>query len=123
ELAGLADHVHLESESHARFFESLSKAAIDEPDGGKILHARESGGEHFGEKVRHAAKGVGAAHSREHGSMTDNPQDLARHFHRDRVGIAIGHHARQGATAGHAEAAGVVDHNQVDAAGLGHFSA
>ena len=37
------------------------------------------------------------------------------------IGVAVGHHASQRATACHAELAGVVDHQQVDAAGLGRL--
>ena len=53
------------------------------------------------------------------GVLLDDGQDFAGHVHDDLVGVAVGHHAGQAAAAGHAEAAGVVDDDQVDAAGLG----
>ena len=53
------------------------------------------------------------------GVVADDRQHLAGHVHDDRVGVAVGHHAGQRPAAGHAEAARVVDDDQVDAAGLG----
>ena len=53
------------------------------------------------------------------GVSLDDGQHLAGHVHDDRVGVAVGHQPGQRAAAGHAEAAGVVDDDQVDAAGLG----
>ena len=46
-------------------------------------------------------------------------QDFAGHVHDDLVGVAVGHHAAQVAAARHAETAGVVNDDQVDAARLG----
>ena len=57
------------------------------------------------------------------GVFCDDRQHLAGHVHDDLVGVAVGHHAAEAAAAGHAEAAGVVDDDQVDAAGLGALGA
>ena len=40
------------------------------------------------------------------------------HLHHDRVGVAEGHQPGQRPVPGHAEPSGVVDHDQVDAAGF-----
>ena len=45
-------------------------------------------------------------------------QHLAAHLDHDLVGVAVGQEAGERAAAGHAVAAGIVDHDQVDAAGL-----
>ena len=45
-------------------------------------------------------------------------QHLARHLDHDRVGVAIGQQAGERAAAGHAIAAGIVDDDEIDAAGL-----
>ena len=46
-------------------------------------------------------------------------QHLAGHVHDDRVGVAVRHQTGERAAAGHPEAAGVVDDDEVGAAGLG----
>ena len=48
-------------------------------------------------------------------------QHLARHVDDDGVGVAVGHQPGEAAAAGHAEAARVVDDDQVDAAALGEL--
>ncbi len=53
------------------------------------------------------------------GTSLHDRQHLARHVDDDRVGVAVGHQPRERAAARHAVAAGVVDDDQVDAAGLG----
>ena len=62
--------------------------------------------------------GIGAVDAGEHRRVLDDRQDLARHLEDDLVGVAVGQQAGQRAAAGHAVAAGIVDHDQVDAAGL-----
>ena len=57
------------------------------------------------------------------GVCVDDRNHLAGHVHHDGVGVAVGHHARERAAARHAKAAGVVDHQQVDAAGFRHLGA
>ncbi len=52
------------------------------------------------------------------GVLLDDRQHLARHLDDDLVGVAIGHQAGERAAPGHAVAAGVVDDDQVDAAGF-----
>ena len=55
------------------------------------------------------------------GRVAHDRQHLGRHLHDDRVGVAVGHQPGQRAAAGHPVAAGVVDDDQVDAAGLGEL--
>ena len=52
------------------------------------------------------------------GEITNDRKHLARHVHDDGVRIAVRHDARPGTPARHPEAAGVVDDDQVGAAGL-----
>ena len=52
------------------------------------------------------------------GVLRDDRQHFAGHLHHDRIGVAIGHQPGERAAAGHAVAAGIVDHDQVDAAGF-----
>ena len=52
------------------------------------------------------------------GVFVTTGQHFAGHLHHDRVGVAVGHHAGKRAAAGHAVAAGIVDDDQVDAAGF-----
>ena len=41
-LAGEPDHVDLEPEAHAGLLEVLAERAVEEADGGEVLHAREA---------------------------------------------------------------------------------
>ena len=52
------------------------------------------------------------------GVVLHHRQHLARHVHHDLVGVAVGHQPGERAAPGHAVAAGVVDDDEVDAAGL-----
>ena len=61
---------------------------------------------------------VGAVDAGQHRRVLHHRQHLVRHLADDLVGVAVGQQARQRAAAGHAVAARVVDHDQVDAAGL-----
>src|SRR4030095_915521 len=64
------------------------------------------------------AKGVGAIYTCEDGSFVNHWEDLPRHFHYDFIGIAVSQQSRKGAPPCHAIAARIVDHDQVEAAGL-----
>src|SRR5262249_26290459 len=89
----------------------------------EILHAAEARVFHLAQEAFHDAKRIGAAHARQHRRLFDYGEHLAGHVHDDLVGVAVGHHAREAAATGLPEAAGVVDDDQVDAAGLGAFGA
>ena len=122
-LARLADHVHFQAVAHLRLFQSLAKRAVDQADGRKILHPAEAHGLDLAQEALHDAKRVGAADAGQDRRALDDRQHLAGHVHYDLVGVAVGHHAAEAAAAGHAEAAGVVDDEEVDAAGLGALGA
>ena len=51
--------------------------------------------------------------------VADDRQHFAGHVHDNLVGIAVRHHAAEAAAPGHAEATGVVNDEQINAAGLG----
>ena len=65
-----------------------------------------------------STNGIGAVDAGEHRRVLDHRQHLARHLLDDLVGVAVGEQARRRAAPGHAVAAGIVDDDQVDAAGL-----
>ena len=115
------DHVHFFGESHLGLFEILAKDAVDQSDRGKVLHAREASPPHFFEKELHHPERIGAADARQHGSLRDDRQHFAGHIHHDGVGITVGHHPRQRAAPAHPKSAGVVDHDQINPAGLFEF--
>src|SRR5205807_1608779 len=71
----------------------------------------------------HDTERVCAAHAGQHRGVFDDGKHLAGHVHDDLVGIAIGHHAAEAAAPGHAEAARIVNDDQVNAAGLGALGA
>src|SRR5207302_7885998 len=71
----------------------------------------------------HDAERVRAADARQDGGVLHDRQHVAGHLDDDLVGVAVGHHAAQAAAAGHAEAARVVDDDEVDAARLGALGA
>ena len=61
---------------------------------------------------------VGAVDAGQHRRVLHHRQHLVRHLADDLVGVAVGQQAGERAAPGHAVAARVVDHDQVDAAGL-----
>ena len=88
------------------------------PTVGKVLHAGEAEPLSCVEEDVHQAERVGAVDAGEHGRALDHGSTSARHLDHDLVGIAIGHQPGERAAAGHAVAAGVVDDDEIDAAGL-----
>ncbi len=70
------------------------------------------------EVMVHDHERIGAVDPRKHGRVVDDRQDLARHIHHDLIGVAVGQESCERTAAGHAVAPGVVDHDQVDAAGF-----
>ena len=61
---------------------------------------------------------VGAVDAGQHRRAGGHRQHLAAHLDHDLVGVAVGQQAGERAAAGHAVAAGIVDHDQVDPARL-----
>ena len=114
----LPDHVDLEAVAHAGLLEALAHDAVEQPDRRKVLHAGEAERRQLGEELRHQHERVGAVDAGEHRRVPDHRQDLARHVLDDLVGVAVGEQAGRRAAPGHAIAAGIVDDDQVDAAGL-----
>ena len=112
------DHVDLEPEAHAGLLEALAHRAVEQADGREILHAGKAHRLQLGEELRHQHERVGAVDAGQHRRVLDHRQHLARHVLDDLVGVAIGEQPRRRAAAGHAVAAGIVDDDQVDAAGL-----
>ena len=70
------------------------------------------------EEAVEQAERVGAVDAGQHRRALHHRQHLAGHLHDDLVGVAVGQQAGERAAAGHAVAAGVVDDDEVDAAGL-----
>jgi hypothetical protein len=118
ERAGGADHLDLEPVAHARLLELGANGAVEEPHRGEVLDAREAEVGEPTEEVVGDHEGVGAVDAGEHRGARDHRQHLARHVQHDVVGVAVGEEPGERAAAGHAVAAGVVDHDQVDPAGL-----
>src|SRR5579884_1344269 len=119
EVMGHANHVHLESVAHAGLFQALPKAAINQADCREVLHTAEARRLDLAEEELHHTEGVRPTDAGQHWRVLHDRQDLTGHVHDDAIGIPIGHHAAQAAPAGHAEAAGVIDDDQVDTACLG----
>ena len=115
----LADHLDLEVVPHAGLLEVRSERPVDEADRGEVLDARETGVEHVAQEVRHQTERIRAAHAREHRRVAHHRQHLAGHLHDDRVRVAVGHEPGQRPAPRHPVAAGVVDDDQIRAAGLG----
>ena len=95
--------------------------AVDQADGGEVLDAVEAHRLQLAQEDRHDAERIGAADAGQHRRVADDRQHFPRHVQDDRVGVAVGHQAGEAAAAGHPEAAGVVDDDQVDAAALGEL--
>ena len=114
----LGDHVDLEAVGHSGLFEVGAERAVDDADGREVLHAGESDRLHVVEEHIHRAERIGAVHAGEHRRVLHHGQHFGGHLHDDGVGVAIGHQAGERAAPGHAVAARIVDHDQVDAAGF-----
>ena len=88
------------------------------PTVGKFCTPEKPSAFSWSRKTVHAPERVGAVDAGQHRRAPDHRQHLGRHLDHDLVGIAIGEKAGERAAAGHPVAAGVVDHDQVDAARL-----
>src|SRR5882724_3234092 len=115
---GGADHLDLEAVAHARLLELGADGAVEKAHGGEVLHPREPQRGQPRQEILGDHEWIGAVDAGEHRRVLDHGQHLARHVEHDVVGIAVGHEAGERAAAGHAVAAGVVDDDEVDAAGL-----
>ena len=114
QLASHPDHVDFQPVAHPGLFEAHAEVAVEQADRGKVLHAREPRRLHLFQEQRHQSKRIGPADTGQHGRLGRDRQDFTRHVHHDGVRIAVGHHPSQRTSPPHAEAARVVDHNQVD---------
>src|SRR5262249_22506710 len=114
-LGCLADHVHFQAVAHVGFFESLPHGAVDETDGGKVLHAAEADRTDIAKEQLHDAERIGAADAGEHGGLAAGGEHFGGNIKADLVGVAVRHHAAEAAAAGHAKPARVVDDDEVDA--------
>jgi hypothetical protein len=118
-LVGHPDHVDLQSVAHPGLLQVGPEHTVDQPDGGEVLNAAEAHPAQLVEERAHEPEGVGAVDAGEDGGVLDHGQHLVGHVQDDGVGVAVRQHAGQRSPAGHPESAGVVDDQQVDAAGLG----
>ena len=123
-LAGEGDGLEFLLHAHAGLFEDLAELAVDDRVGREVVDAREAHVLHLAQPVPHAAARVGGVDAADDGDFFDDGQHLVfADLHRDGVGVAVGHHAGRGAVASHAEAAGVVDDDQVGAAAFDELGA
>ena len=118
EGVGGGDHVDLEAVAHAGLLEGGAHGAVEEADGGEVLHAGEAEVLQLAQEGVEEEEGVGAVDAGEDRGVADDGEHLGGHLLDDLVGVAEGEEAGGGAAAGHAVAAGVVDDDEVDAAGL-----
>ena len=114
----LGDHVDLKAVAHAGLLKVLAEHAVDKAHGREVLHAVEALILQLGQVLLHDAERVGAADAGENRGVLHDGQHLGAHLDDDLVRVAVGKQARERAAAGHAEAAGVVDDEDVGAAGL-----
>jgi hypothetical protein len=88
------------------------------PDGREVLHAGEAHRLELAQEHVRQIERVGAVDPGQDRRVPDHRQHLVRHLHDDVVGVAVGQQTGQGAPPRHPVAAGVVDHDEVDATGL-----
>ena len=115
---GCGDHIHLQPVGHAGLFEVGAQGPIDQADRGEVLHPGEADALHLIQEHAHLAERVGAVDAGEHRRARHQRQHLVRHLHDDGIGVAIGEQPGERPAPSHAVAAGVVQHDQVDAAGF-----
>ena len=118
-LGGQPDHVDLEVVAHAGLFEVLPEHAVEQADGREVLDAGEAHGLQLVEEPVHEPERVGAVDPGEDRRVatTGSTSRLIS----TTIWLASPYASRPGerAAPGHPVAAGVVDDDQVDAAGLG----
>ena len=114
-LVRLGDHLDFQVVTHVRFFEILAEQSVDESDRGEVLDPRESLVLELPNKHAHDTEGIRSADARQHGGVLHDGQDLLAHLHDHLVGVAVGHHAREGTPPAHAVPPGIVDDDNVGA--------
>ena len=118
EVAGDGDHVDLVVVAHARLFEILSKHTVDQSDRREVLHSGKANPLQLRqEDLRHVER-IGGIDAGQHRRVLHHRQHFAGHVDDDLVGIAVRQESGERTPSGHAVATGVVDHDQIDAAGL-----
>lgn len=114
---GELDAVDFLLDTHVCFFERLSELTVDDGMGGEVVDAGEAHVLYLFEEMPHASARVGGVDSADDGDFIDDGEDFEfSDFHGDGVGVAVCHHAGDGACASHAEASGCVDDDEVCAA-------
>src|SRR5215208_466357 len=120
-LVSEPDHLDLEAEAHPRLLESAADRAVEKADGGEVLDAAEADPAQLVEEHGHQPKRVGPADAGEDGRLLHDRKHLARHVDDDRVRVAVREQPGERPAPAHSVAAGVVDDDQVGAAGLGQL--
>ena len=118
ERMGGCDHVDLEPVAHARLLEALPHRPVEQADRREVLDARKPHLLQLGQKPGHQDERVGSVDPGENRRVPDHGQDLDGHLLHDLVGIAVGKQAGRRAAPRHPVAAGIVDDDEVDAAGF-----
>ena len=123
-LPGERDHLVFLLHAHAGFLEHLAEVAVDDGVGGKLFTPEKPIVLDLQKPVPHAAARIGGMHAADDGNFLHDGQHFVfADLHGDGVGIAVGHHAAVEPWPAHAEAAGIVDDDQVRAALLDEFGA
>ncbi len=120
---GLANHVDFQAVAHASLFQIGAQRAVEQSHGGEVLHAGKTGPIDIAQEKLHHPEGISSADAGQHRRVPDDREHLADHVHDNRIRVAIGEQPGQRTAAGHAEAARVIDDQQVDAAGFGKLGA
>ena len=112
------DHFDLQRVRHAGLFEIGAEDPVDQAYGGEVLNAGKAQRFQLIEEDVDVAERIGSVDAGEHRCPGHDRQHFAGHLQNDRIGVAIGHQTGKRAATGHAVTAGIVDHDQVDPAGL-----
>ena len=103
--------------AHSCLFEGLAILSVHDGVGGEIIHAGESHVDDLAEEVPHATARVGGVNAADDGDFFDDRKDFKfSDFHRDGIGIPIGHETGGRSGSGHAEATRVVDDDEISSA-------
>ena len=96
----------------------IAHDAVDQTDCREILDACEPHVLELAEELVADHEWIGCTDAGQNRRVRDGRQDFVGHLLDDRVGVAVGHQAGERAAPCHPEPAGVVDHDQIDSAGL-----
>src|SRR5262249_15921501 len=117
-------HLEFLPHTHAGFFQHLAEPAVDNAMRRKIVHSAEAHVFHLEQPMPHAPARVGGVHAADHGDLVNHWQHfMLANFHGDGVGITVVHQPTLRAAPSHAEAARVVDDNEVRASFFDEFGA